>query len=368
MSNKLPRLTPLGIGLVALAMAATQGRICAASDPYQAGANASVAAAASAGGLAAAQQPIAQPESKAVGDQLIVHTAARLERRASVSARLHHKVVLPGTSSISGRGSYWQQGMGDELRVRLELQIAEQEASLLQVSNSRFLWVERRLPIGRTVTRLDLRQLRADAVLAGSHFGDIQPGNASWTSSQSDLIANSGGLPSLLSALGESFTFLPPQTMRIAAKTETGQQTTSMPFFAIVGHWRMEKLTKLVTLDEEPGTNPRTVPSRLPEEVLILIGQADLFPYRIEYRKLETPIAANQAGAAIPYQLSANPMVVLEFTDVAFDVSTDTGQFIYTPGDAEWTDRTTAVLERLRQRRDQQVANRTQAAAQPPRK
>jgi hypothetical protein len=352
-------------------MAASPGRICTASDPYQAGTNAPAAVAASAGTLATAPQPIARTETKTVGDQVILQAAAQLERRSSVSARLRHQVVLPGKSLIYGHGSYWQQGPADELRVRLELQIAGQEASLLQVSDSRFLWVERRLPIGRTVTRLDLRQLRADALLAGAHFGDIQPGNASWTSSQSDLIANSGGLPSLLSALGESFRFLPPQTMRIAAKTENGQQTTSMPFFAIVGHWRKDKLAKLVTLsqessveNQEPDTgaastmSPNKVPARLPEEVLILVGQADLFPYRIEYRKLETPIAANQAGAAIPYQLSGNPMVVLEFTDVAFDVPTDTGQFIYTPGDAEWTDQTAAVLERLRHRRDQQVADR----------
>ena len=52
------------------------------------------------------------------------------------------------------------------LRVRLELQIAGQDSSLLQVSNSRFLWVDRRLPTGRTVTRVDLRQLRADPVLS----------------------------------------------------------------------------------------------------------------------------------------------------------------------------------------------------------
>ena len=98
---------------------------------------------------------------------------------------------------------------------------------------------------------------------------------------------------------------------------------------------------------------------------MILIGQADLFPYRLEYRKLETPIAANQTDAAIPYQLSGNPMVVLEFTDIAFDVPTDAGQFNYTPGDVEWTDRTAAVLERLRHSRDQQVAERstTDAAA-----
>jgi hypothetical protein len=51
-------------------------------------------------------------------------------------------------------------------------------------------------------------------------------------------------------------------------------------------------------------------------------------------------------------------MVVLEFTDVRFDVPTDTDQFIYSPGDSEWTDQTTAVLERLRQFRDAQLAGR----------
>jgi hypothetical protein len=96
--------------------------------------------------------------------------------------------------------------------------------------------------------------------------------------------------------------------------------------------------------------------------VLIIVGQSDLFPYRIEYRKLQTPIAANQSGTPIPYQLSANPMVVLELTDVAFDVPIeDAGKFDYAPGDAEWTDQTATVLERLRRDRTQQLATRAPA-------
>jgi hypothetical protein len=181
-------------------------------------------------------------------------------------------------------------------------------------------------------------------------------------------------LPSLLNALGESFAFLPPQPMRIASEEEAGRPTTSIPFFAVVGHWRQDRLAKLLPASAvpapagqgppPPGSLPSkmdAVPARLPQEVLILFGQSDLFPYRIEYRKLETPIAANQAGAAIPYQLSARPMVVLEFTDVRFDIPTDTSQFIYTPGDAEWTDQTTALLERLRQQRNAQLATRPSA-------
>lgn len=307
---------------------------------------------------AASSAPPSMPadtDSKTIGDQLIRQAAAQLDRRESATARLRYQIHLAG-NRLYGLGSYWQKGSGDELRVRLELQIAGQDANLLQVSNSRFLWVERRLPIGRTVTRLDLRQLRADAAASG--LADIQPGNATWTSPSPELVAHCGGLPSLLSALSEGFTFLPPQTMRLASKSETGQQSTSIPFFAVVGHWRKEKLSKLLASDPA-AVAPKSIPARLPEEVLILFGQADLFPYRVEYRKLETPISADRGDPAVPYQLSANPMVVLEFTDIAFDVSTDPGQFNYSPGNAEWTDRTAAVLERVRTTRERQMAARS---------
>jgi hypothetical protein len=306
MKSKLPRLTLLLVALFVVAAAVHETR---KSRPALPPTDAMTHGAQPVATMPALPQPPPQHELKTIGDELITRSAAQLERRDSVSARLRYQLFLGG-NQLYGLGSYWQKGTGDELCVRLELQIAGQEANLLQVSNSRFLWVERRLPVGRMVTRLDLRQLRADAAVNGSRLGEIQPGNASWTSPPPELIAHSGGLPSLLSALSESFTFLPPQTMRLASKSETGQQTTSVPFFAVVGHWRKDKLSKLLTVDATSG-DEKPVPARLPEEVLILIGQSDLFPYRLEYRKLETPIAASQAGTAIPYQLSSNPMVVV---------------------------------------------------------
>jgi hypothetical protein len=98
----------------------------------------------------------------------------------------------------------------------------------------------------------------------------------------------------------------------------------------------------------------------MPEEVLLLVGQADLFPYRIEYRRLETPQSSGD-GPPIPYQLSVHPMVVLELTDVVFDSQIAAGQFDYMPGDADWVDQTTAILQRLRQERQAQVATRPAA-------
>ena len=70
------------------------------------------------------------------GDRLLVQALNQLERRRSVTARLSYQVWLRG-ERLSGRGSYWQQGSGEDLRVRLELQITGQDSSLLQVSNGR---------------------------------------------------------------------------------------------------------------------------------------------------------------------------------------------------------------------------------------
>ncbi len=359
MNSKLPRLTSLVIVIAAAALAASRNCSCAADTTAKPAHDHDRDIADQ-----VASSTRTEPRNVATpGNELLSQAAAQLERRASVSARLRHQVFLRG-KQLYGLGSYWQQGMGDDLRVRLELQIAGQEAALLQVSNSRHLWVERRLPTGRTVTRLDLRQLRADAMLGGSHLDAIQPGNASWASAPPELIAHSGGLPSLLAALGESFSFLPPQAMRLAAPADNSSQATSLPVWAIVGHWRTEKLAELLSSHAEASDDAEaaqpSIPSRLPEEVLILVGQADLFPYRIEYRKLETPIAAIRSGMSIPYQLSANPIVMLELSDVAFDVSVETGQFDYAPGDVEWTDQTASVLQRLRQQREQ-VATRPAA-------
>jgi hypothetical protein len=285
-----------------------------------------------------------------------------LERRGSVTAGLGYAVDVCGRQ-LSGRGRYWQQGSGDELRLRLELEVQGQESTLLQVSNSRFLWVDRRLPTGRFVTRVDLRQLRADPTLVASNFDEIQPGGAGWSALHPALTAQSGGLPSLVTALAENFSFLPPQAMLIAIDSPVGGEPANSPVFAVVGHWKRDRIAALV--DGQPSDFDgltyaelmQTLPEQLPQEVLLLVGQADLFPYRIEYRRLETPAPISGNGPPIPYQLSTGPMVVMQLSDVAFDGPIPAGQFDYAPGDADWVDQTAAVIERLRRETREQVAS-----------
>ncbi|MEX0641091.1 MAG: hypothetical protein WD468_00240 [Pirellulales bacterium] len=319
-----------------------------------------------AGGVAGARsgaQQLTTAAATPAGDRLLVQTINQFERHSSVTARLRHQASIGGVE-LYGVGSYWQQGRGESMRVRMELQIAGQDASLLQVLNRGFLWVDRRLPNGRTVTRVDLRQLRADPVLSAGELESILPGQASWSPIQPEVTVHCGGLSSLLAALGDNFSFLPPQAMRLALAPPTAEKATNIPVFAVVGHWKPEKQAALtgessgLRVEGRESEAEHKLPERLPQEVLLLVGQADLFPYRIEYRRLETPRAADEKGGAIPYQLSANPFVVLELSDVTFDVPIQGGQFDYNPRDVDWVDQTAKLLERLRKQRQAEVAQR----------
>jgi hypothetical protein len=349
MKNSLPGLTTLMV-LVACAGATAQN-----------GKETTTAAGRTATGPAS--EATVAAAAAAAGDRLIVQAINQLDRHNSVAARLRHQASIAG-AQLYGVGSYWQQGRGEHLRVRMELQIAGQDSSLLQVANRGYLWVDRQLPTGRTVTRINLRQLRADPVLSAGEFDSIRPGEASWSPVLPDLVAHCGGLSSLLAALGDNFSFLPPQAMRLALSPPLTEQATNIPVFAVVGHWKPEKLALLTAagpaakVSDKDHDDARFLPERIPQEVLLLVGQADLFPYRIEYRRLETPRAANQGGTAIPYQLSADPLVALELSDVSFDVPIDGGQFDFNTRDVDFDDQTAKVLERLRKQRQAEIARR----------
>jgi hypothetical protein len=307
------------------------------------------------------------PSQQNSGDELLAKAANQLERRASISARLEYNISIGG-QDLKGVGMYWQQGSGEEFKTRLEL-AATQDAKLLQVSNSRFLWIDRRLPTGRSVTRYDLRQLRADPALAPPGLDSFNK-TAANLGMQPLLIAHSGGLPSMLASLRENFSFRTPQPMQLEVKPSADAPDVKLSVYAVVGQWKPEKLAAVLSRGDEAtsentttpkpkSSNRRPIPDRLPEEVLMLVGQRDLFPTRIEYRKLETPDVPASDGPPIPYQLSVHPLVVLEFTDVVFDTTIPDGQFDYTPGDANWVDQTAALIERLHRERQSQVATRS---------
>lgn len=351
----------------ALLAAVTVVAVAKAATPYDVRADA-----AKAGAIPQAAE--AAPSAQAArGDELLVQAVNQLEQRASVTARFLYHVAIGG-EDLDGSLSYWQQGRGEDLKVRLEVRLVGLDAQLLHVCNSRFIWNDRKLPTGRTVTRIDLRQLRADPSLAGGNLNEIKPGQANWSPLQSELITYTGGLPSLLNGLSESFRFMAPQAIQFQLNRPADAEPVKVPVFGVVGQWKPEKLAAQVakTQDNSGAVTQhapdlrklatKNLPERLPLEVLILLRQEDLFPYRIEYRRLETPNSIDNAGPPIPYQLSVHPMVVLQLDSATFDAPIASGQFDYAPGDADFDDQTTVILERLRQQRQAQIATR---AAEP---
>jgi hypothetical protein len=300
----------------------------------------------------------AAPAEPTAGDHLLKQARTQLERRTSVTARLRHQVALDGRQ-LFGVGSYSQQGTGEELRMRLELQFAADETSLLQISNGRTLWTDQRLPAGRSITKLDLRKVRYELTRAQEDLDELEPGRATWTMAPPEISIRSGGLPTLLTSLSNRFRFSEPQSMRWTPAPKLEGQPDSFPVFAVVGRWKPEILAQFLS----EGTH--AMPERLPQEVLILFGQTDLFPYRIEYRRSGDPaIATNADGQRTVLQPSNQPLVLLELFAVSLDGQIAVNQFEYSPGDAEWTECTDDYLEGIRLHQQTQMATRKKTATQ----
>lgn len=339
MKNKLPGLTAIVLMAVGAAYVYhyfESRRGPASSTPLP------TAVASTAGAPAVPHDP--------AGDQLIIRARNQLERRASVSAKMRHQITLNGRQ-LFGVGNYFQQGSGEAMRVRLELLANSDETRMVQISNGRELWTDQHLPVARRITRLNLTRLRYELTRDEEDFEELRPGAATWSTFEPEFSNVYGGLPSLLASLSDQFEFLPPQPMRWTPTPPIAGLPESVPVFAVVGHWRPEILAAMLP-DVKPG---QPLPDRLPQEVLILFGQTDLFPYRIEYRPVLTLSAAPGQQVA-PFQLGRNPLVLLELSEVSFDVPIAAGQFDFSPGDAEWDDRTAEAVEAMRQARQVRMA------------
>ena len=177
------------------------------------------------------------------------------------------------------------------------------------------------------------------------------------------LTAFTGGLPSLLAAL-ERELFLPAAAGDAAgdraaahrrADERAGVRRRRPMETGKAGRAARENASQLApTANRRPPPNRSTPDKTLPGALAarsVAAGRPGR-PVSVSHRVPATGNARRQPngdGPPIPYQLSVHPMVVLEMSDVVFDAPIDAGQFDYTPGDADWVDQTTAILERLRQ-------------------
>lgn len=304
----------------------------------------------------------------ASGDHQLLMAIARLEQRASVTARIQHEANVEGLLLV-GKGEYLQQGRGTSRHVRwlLESQNEGVRASLLQSTDGSFLWTDRHIATGRHIQRVDLWQLRRMNKLIMDEEGDGNSVQSAPFSPQ--LAAGFGGLPMLLESLRTHFEFTSPGVFRAPASLGLGSQ----PVLGLIGRWRLESLAAVVAdltdVDQQQLTSAAMterleqrlasgqLPKRLPLNVLILLGQHDLFPYLIEYRAADDLLASEDLPPQSLFQLSRQPMARLEFFDVVFDRDISTVEFIYEPPvEPAWYDGTDTYVDRLQRLQTIQVA------------
>ncbi|HPM84128.1 MAG TPA: hypothetical protein PLF81_25665, partial [Candidatus Anammoximicrobium sp.] len=118
------------------------------------------------------------------------------------------------------------------------------------------------------------------------------------------------------------------------------------------GRWKPDRLAEL-----QPDLEAKTLsgnasdltrlPAHLPTEVRVVLGQSDLLPYRIEYRRQAAESAADKKPAALP-------IVVLEMVDVRQQGELDERLFVYQPGNQEFADYTDLYLDSLMLERQRQ--------------
>jgi len=284
--------------------------------------------------LAVAASAVAQSRAPvASGNQTLASAIEALDWHVSIAARVRHQSRLD-KHTLMGSGKYWQRGTGEQRKSRWEMQtqVAGKTASFVQMFDGDHLWTDRRLPSGREVHRLDVKLLQ-------SRLGAESLPSEVGRSKLNDPLRGRGGLTQMLADLMQQYEFDPPRQT----------QLNGLAVYALIGHWRREQLAALgVDLDLAPGEEASPWPKQLPHHVLVLLGREKLFPYVVEYRRWGDAYLLDTVAGLRP---TRDPLVRYEVFDVQFTQSIDPGIFEYKPGDAQWTDETSLVVERLRAQR-----------------
>lgn len=244
-----------------------------------------------------------------------------VESTESISAKVRQDVLLFGKRMV-GSGSYAQQQAGEQTLLRWEMrwQYGDRSTSWVQTADGEYLWT---YDTSKTppLSRVDLR--RAARLLAENRT-DTTPLDA-------DARLWSVGLSRLLRSLKAGFEF------RSAEPGRWGHD--KRPVWRVIGHWKPVGAAAAPSGAEagaaRAAADPAAaLPEHVPTTVVLLLGQNDMFPYRIEYRREED----SDSDAARLGRL----LVSTDFHSVNINVEIPADRFTYQPGDQDWADATEA--------------------------
>jgi hypothetical protein len=261
--------------------------------------------------------PLEAQDQRPPADAVLRSAIEALQRYETVVAKVRQRADLL-SRRIVGSGRYVQGPVRYNLvRLELSLQVEDRASALLQVCDGKQLWTHRD-QWGQT----KLACLDAQRILAAMQTNDA----ARQRAAVSGLAL--GGLPRMLHELERSFRFEEAQPSKLA----------SLNVRVLVGRWHPERLALLMPDQAgairagQPADLAR-LPDHAPDQALVYLGRDDLFPYRIEYRRVSS-------GADV----APRTLMALEFYEVQVNSAVDPLQFVYNPGTARYTDETDAYL------------------------
>ena len=277
------------------------------------------------------------------GDELLAACQSRLLAHRSVSAQVRQRVQLYDRQ-LFGSGIYLQQGVVQldngqpdspgrlQFRFELDFQLDNRKQGMVQSSDGVTLWLFDSNGSGAALRRVDLDRLALTVERFEMESGDAQPGRRV---EPSPAAVDHGGLPRLLADLQKHFRF------HTVGETEIA----GVGVWVVQGTWRPDRLKQLSQHGDKKKSAAREANiditqfgPQVPHDVLLYLDRDELFPYRIQYRRLEK---LNNDSAARPRTL-----VEMELFQVRFDALIDLNQFAK-PIDITAVDHTDAYAKRL---------------------
>jgi hypothetical protein len=280
---------------------------------------------------AAAEAPFdtAPPNPAAKADTLLRQAVRNIEAHQSISAKLRHETDL-FDKHLVGSGTYREVRSDDVRKMRLELrtQLGEQTSSLVQVCDGKYLWIHSNLPSEAKLGRVDV----AKATQA------LEKADTDGVLARPRALPSLGGLARLVRGIDAAFEF---------SAVESGQWgKDKQPVWRLQGQWRRAQLVKLLPNQKETiegGESPdlSKLPEQIPDQVVLLLQQEDLFPCRVEYRR------TLPEKTIVPGSPASRALVTMDLFEIHIDGRIDPSYFNYSPGDIKSTDQTAAFIRAL---------------------
>jgi len=234
------------------------------------------------------------------GDDVLAKAVEELDRHTTISARIRQTVDL-FNQHLVGSGVYLQSkgGYGHNLtRFELQMQLQDDVSRMLEVCDGEYLWATRELKNGDPVhpfNKVDVKRVLSARPAAGQ--GGAIPRLAL------------GGFSRFIQSLRQGFTF----------HETTEDFLGNLPVFRLRGVWKPAQLVQFLPeqkadIEAGQGGDLRKLEPHVPDEVFVYLGQDDLFPYRVEFRR------------------DGHPLVNCEVSELQIDVAIDPRQFQFDPG------------------------------------